>query len=513
MRRSSIPKRLMFAILVILVSASGQAQTCAPGSGPTTTLHPGDNVQSIVNANPCGSTFIFAPGVYANVTIFPLDETNHPIDGDSFVAQNVRTSTQPSILYGATVVSNFTQQGAYWVGTVTTNPAPKSGPNYICDSKHPACLLPEDLFLDGNLYQRVTALASVATGNWYLDYGTGKVYLTDNPTLHKVEVSTTHFAFYAGNVANVTIRNLIVDKYASAGGYGAISGVDPSGLVSPTFKWLIQNVEVRNCHGAGIALGNHMTVYKSFLHNNGEFGAAGTGNNVQFNFNEVSFNNLAGFLPEVGAGVKFTNILGLTVTHNNVHDNLGAGLFDDTGTTNVTYAFNTLQNNRVAGIFHEIGYNADIHDNTITNDGIDTRGTGNWWGAGIMVSNSSNVKVHNNTVVNSQNGIIEQARLRTDCSTPCPLKNVSVYSNKITQDHTVRPNKMATGILMQNTYPLGTTVYTTAGNTFGIDPTTKAASPNTYTLNPPGDAFFIWLNNSLANSNITNSQWLADGNN
>jgi hypothetical protein len=87
-----------------------------------------------------------------------------------------------------------------------------------------------------------------------------------------------------------------------------------------------------------------------------------------------------------------------------------------------------------------------------------------------------------------------------------------VYNNKITQDHTVRPGRMAAGILMMSTYPLGTTVYTTAGNTFGIDPATKAASPNTYTLNPPGDSFFIWLNNSLANSAITYSQWLADGN-
>jgi hypothetical protein len=513
MRRSSITKSLLFAILAILVSVSGQAQTCAPGSGPTTTVHPGDNVQSIVNTNPCGSTFIFAPGVYPNVTVFPLDEINHPIDGDSFLAQNARTSTQPSILYGATVVTNFTLQGAYWVGTVTTTPAPASGPNYICDSAHPACLLPEDLFLDGKLYLRVTALASVATGKWYLDYSTGNVYLTDNPTLHKVEVSTTHFAIYAGNVGNVTIRDLIVDKYAAPGGYGAISGVDPSGLISPTYKWLIQHVEVRNCHGAGIWLGNHMTVSGSFLHNNGEFGAAGTGNNVSFNYNEVSFNNLAGFLPEVGAGVKFTNVLVLYATHNNAHDNLGAGLFDDTGSTNVTYAFNTLQNNLVAGIFHEIGYAADIHDNTITNDGIDARGTGNWYGAGIMISNSSNVKVHHNTVVNSQNGIIEQARLRTDCVPACPLKNVSVYNNRITQDHTVRPNRMATGILMQKTYPQGTAVYTTAGNTFGIDPTTRTASPNTYTLNPPGDAFFIWLQSSVANSMITDSQWLADGNN
>jgi Right handed beta helix region len=510
---TSITKPFLFLMFAIIVSASSQAQTCAPGSGPTTTVHPGDDVQSLVNSSPCGSTFMFAPGTYPNLTIFPVNETTNPIDGDSFIGQDARTSKTPAILSGATAVSNFTNTGGYWVGTVTTTPAPASGPNYSCNSTHPACLLPEDLFFDGNLYLRVTALANVAAGKWYLDYTTGNVYLADNPTSHTVEVSTTHFAIYAGNVANVTIRNLIVDKYATPGGYGAISGVDPSGTVSPSYKWLVQNVEVRNCHGAGVWLGNHMTVNKSFLHNNGEFGAAGTGNNVSFTHNELSFNNQDGYLPEVGAGVKFTNMLTLSATYNNVHDNLGPGLFDDTGSTNVIYAYNTLQNNQVAGIYHEIGYGAQIYNNTITDDGIDTRGKGPWYGAGIMISNSSNVKVYNNTVVNSQNGIMLQARLRTDCSTACPLKNVSVYGNLITQDHTVRANVLAAGLLMQTTYPQGTTVYTGASNTFGINPTTKAAAPNTYTLTPTTDVFFVWLQGKAANSQITYSQWLADGNN
>lgn len=514
MQASSTTKVLLFLTLAVTVATSSHAQTCTPGSGPTITVHPTDNVQSIVNSNPCGSTFMFAPGTYANLTISPINETTNPIDGDSFIGQYSRTSKTPSILYGATVVSNFTQQGSYWVGNVTTTPAPASGPNYRCDTAHPSCLLPEDLFFDGSLYLRVTSQTSVAAGKWYLDYSTGNVYLSNNPTGHKVEVSTTHFAIYAGNVANVTIRDLIVDKYSPPGGYGAISGIDPTGAtVQPTYKWQIQNVEVRNCHGAGIWLGNHITVTKSFLHNNGEFGAAGTGNAVTFNYNEVSFNNQAGFLPEVAAAVKFSNILTLTANYNNIHDNLAAGLFDDTGSTNVTYAFNTLQNNKVAGILHEIGFGASIHDNTITNDGIDSRGSGYWYGAAIMISNSSNTKVYNNTITNSQNGVMLQARVRTDCATACPLKNDSVYNNKITQDHTVRPNVIAAGLLMQTGYSGGTTVYTGAGNTFGINPTTKASSPNTYTLNPSSDVFFVWLQGTKANTGITYSQWLTDGNN
>ena len=514
MHGSTTSKVLLFMIVAVMVTAYAQAQTCTPGTGPTITVHPGDDVQSIVNSNICGSTFIFAPGTYANLTIFPINETTNPIDGDSFLGQYARTSKTPSILYGATVVGNFTQQGSYWVGNVTTTPYPASGPNYLCDSAHPGCLLPEDLFFGGTLYLRVTSLANVAAGKWYLDTATGNVYLTDNPTGHKIEVSTTHFAIYAGNVANVTIRNLIVDKYASPGGYGAISAIDPTGgTTQPTYKWLIQNVEVKNCHGAGVWLGNHITVTKSFLHNNGEFGAAGTGNSVYFNYNELSFNNQAGFLPEVAGGVKFTNILTLVANYNNVHDNLAAGLFDDTGSTNVTYAFNTLKSNHVAGILHEIGYGASIHDNTITNDGIDTRGSGFWYGAAIMISNSSNTKIFNNTITNSQNGVMLQARVRTDCATACPLKNVSVYNNTITQDHTVRPNWAAAGLLMQKNYSAGTTVYTGQGNTFGFNPVTKTASPNIYTLTPSSDPFFVWLQNGAVNTNITYSQWQADGNN
>lgn len=509
-----ISRVLLVLTLSQLLFTSLHAQTCAPGSGSKVTLHPGDDVQSIVNSTPCGSTFIFSPGTYPNVTIFPINESTNPIDGDSFLAQYSRTSPKQSILYGGTVVSNFAQQGQYWVGNVTTTPAPSSPPGVICQSTNPGCLLPEDLFFDGKVYLRVTSQAAVVSGAWYLDYGTGNVYLVDNPTGHKIEISVTHFAIYAGNVASVRIGGLVFDKYASPGGFGAISGIDPTGATAqPTYKWAVSNVEVSNCHGAGVWLGDHMMVTHSYLHNNGEFGVAGTGNNITFNYNQVSFNNLAGFVPAWGGGTKFIEVVNLTAEYNNIHDNLGPGLWDDLATTHLVYAYNTLQNNRVAGIFHEIGGIASIHDNTVTADGIDNRGTGPWYGAGIMISNSHSVQVYNNTVVNSQNGIMEQAKKRPDCVTPCYLKNVSVYNNNITQDHTLMPNTIAAGILVQSAYPLGNGVYTTSGNTFGVDPATQSSSPNTYTLSPSTDNFFIWLKNGVPNTPITYSQWQTDGNN
>lgn len=516
--KPGFPCRILFLSMIMIQVALGvtaaNAQSCTPGSGVTVTVHPTDNVQSIVNSTICGSTFIFAPGTYKHLAIFPVDEATNPIDGDTFKGQFARTSTTPSILYGATVVSNFTQQGSYWVGNVATTPYPMSGPYFKCKSGYAGCLLPEDLFFNGMLYQRMTSQSAVVSGKWYLDTSTGNVYLTDNPTGQKIEISVTHFAIYAANVANVTISNLIVDKYANPGGTGAISGRDPTGASpTPTFNWKLTSVEVRNCHSAGVQFGNQMSVTGSFLHNNGEYGAAGTGNTLVFKHNEVSFNNLAGFVPAVSGGVRFNNVVGVAATFNNIHDNLDAGLGDDNGSTNITYANNTLKNNLVAGILHEIGYAASIHDNTSSNDGVDSRGKGMWYGGGIVLANSSNTKVYNNTLTNDQNGIMEQAIARTDCATACPLKNNSVYHNTIIQDHAVKPGTFAAGIAVTASDPQGAAVYTSSANTFGFDPVLKTSSPNVYTLNPSTDPFFVWLLGTTEDASLSYGQWTASGQN
>src|SRR5208282_2358765 len=99
-------------------------------------------------------------------------------------------------------------------------------------------------------------------------------------------------------------------------------------------------------------------------------------------------NNQCGFLPEVAAGARFTDTVGLTVEKNNVHDNLAAGLADDIGSSGIIYANNTLKNNQIAGILHEIGGTASIYGNTSTNDGVNPFGTGYWEGAGISIANS-----------------------------------------------------------------------------------------------------------------------------
>jgi Right handed beta helix region len=488
---------LLWLLLVTLALPSlSFGQTCSPGSGPTITVQPGDDVQSKVNAAGCGATLLFNPGVYKNFSVVPLDY-------DQFIS----STPKAAILSGATLVNNFVFNTTLnlWVGKITITPV--SGPKGQCFTGVVGCIHPEDLFFNGTLYSRVNAYTSVVPGTWFLNYNSGNVYLADNPTGQNVQISTTRFAIGGGNITSVVINGFIIEHYGNPANNGAVEGFDYYHLTSiPSFNWLVENSEIRYNHGAGIALGGQMTVSGNYLHHNGQLGVGGTGNNVTVTGNEIAFNNAVKYSWAWAGGAKFVQVVGLSVTRNYSHDNFGAGLWTDIENSNVDISFNQLSNNRGAGIIHEISYGAAIHDNTITNDGIDPRGTGPWWGGGIMIANSSGVQVYNNTLTNCQNGIMEQSKNRGNGSNGLPylLENVAVYNNNIIQNA-----GFAAGLV--RSYPTGNLIYTSSGNTFGVNNTTSTSAPNTYTLSSP--VKFVWLYNSLPNSQITYSQWQAQGNN
>ena len=56
---------------------------------------------------------------------------------------------------------------------------------------------------------------------FYIDYAGGRVYLADDPTNRKVEVTVALFAFES-TASDVLISNLTVEKYGSLAQKGAI---------------------------------------------------------------------------------------------------------------------------------------------------------------------------------------------------------------------------------------------------------------------------------------------------
>ena len=423
-------------------------------------LSPGDGIQTAVNSAPPGTTFTLAPGTYRLQSVVPKN-------GDVFSGENGAT------LNGAILIESWEQSSStLWTAQVSgiTQEASYRG---VCDSRHPACKYPEDLFYDSKALTRVASLSLVAPGTWYFDYSTEKIYSGTDPTGHAAEISSLRAAF-SGNASNVTITGLTIEKYASTAGNGAIAG-DKSN------SWIVSNDVFLLNHGMGLRVGPSMQVEGCKFHDNGQMGLGGSGNHITVDDNEIYKNNYAGYeWGWEGGGDKFTHTKYLTVSNNYSHDNNGPGLWTDIDNYYTTYDGNHTRNNVGAGIQHEISYDAVITNNLIQDDGFVPNQTGMWFGGGIVISNSANVDLYGNTITDCMNGIVGIQNVRgNDPATGLPytLKNLNVHNNTITQqvDH-------AEGIVKADIYD--DSVYTSWGNHFQKD---------TYTLSNVSLKYFYWL--------------------
>jgi len=425
----------------------------------TVAVSPGDNLQALVDEYPASTTFSLAPGVYRLQSIIPQSH-------DSFVGQ------AGAILSGAALLTTFHRSGSYWTSPVQVTQA-ASYPGQ-CSSTSPACAFPEDLFFNNVPKTRVASLSLVVPGTWYLDYSAGTAYIGDNPAGSTVEVSELRYAF-TGGAASVQISNLTIEKYATLGATGAIDGGAGSSY------WAIEGNEIRYNHGRGITSGNGMYIYKNNIHHNGQLGIGGGGTNISVQNNQISYNNYAGYSYywEAG-GAQFGNVETLVVQYNYSYNNAGPGLSNALNSEGVTYDENETSGNIEAGILSELSSNITISGNYIFDDGSNLSGSGPWWGAGILIVDSSMVSVRSNTVINCMNGIVGVIANRGDApdGQRYILQNLSVEGNSITQTTGTAADIAIDGGAISNT------VYTNMNNIF---------TDNTYVLASPAGNYFYWL--------------------
>ncbi len=451
-----------YVALLALANAFGsfdmwQSSNC--WAQQTVTVYPGQNLQTLVNQNPPGTTFSLTPGTYRLQSVQPQNY-------DSFVGQ------AGALVSGAALLTNFTQSGSYWVAQAqVTQQASYPGQ---CNSSTPACIYPEDLFFNSSLKQRVTSLSAVGPGTWYLDYSTGNVYMGDDPNGNNVEISLLPYAF-SGGATSVTISNLIIEKYACLAMTGAIDGSNGSNY------WSVIGNEVRYNHGTGIRTGNGMYVDGNNVHNNGQLGVGGGGTSVLVQNNQIYYNNYSGYSYywEAG-GAKFGSVQDLTFEYNSSYGNYGPGFWIDINSQNVNCNGNQFTGNIEAGVLSEISNNVTISSNYIWDDASNPDGTGIWYGAGILIVDSTNVSVYFNTVTNCMDGIggILVSRGNGPNGTPYTLQSVNVNSNWVTQN-----TGMAAGIVIEGS-GYDNSVYTSWNNQF---------QPNTWILGNPSTTYFYWM--------------------
>lgn len=364
--------------------------TSQPPHANVIQVHPGGNIQYLVDQYGGNTTFLLKTGIHRLQQIVP--KSRH-----TFVGEN------GTILSGARLLTEFVKEGKYWTVIGQTQ---QGGATGRCEHIHVAmpvdtCMFPEDLFIDDIPLTQVSQLTDLSPTKWYFDYESDKIYLMDDPHGHKVETSVTPYAF-EGNASNVVIRGLVIEKYATPTQEGAIHG--RMGHSGPLGKnWLIENNEIRFNHAMGIRVGDGSQVMNNRIHHNGQYGVGGNGTDIVIANNEISYNNSMGYHWHTGGGTKFVWTKNLIVRHNHVHHNFGPGLWTDINNINTLYENNTVRLNRSTGIFHEISYSAVIRNNVVEENGFDNSVWLN--GAGILVSCSSEVEVYGNTVRHNADGI------------------------------------------------------------------------------------------------------------
>lgn len=244
----------------------------------------------------------------------------------------------------------------------------------------------------------------------------------------------TEHAFLGGTTSSVTIRGLIIENYAPPLRTGAIQAPD-------TDRWVIEDTEVRysiadysspycvsaGCGGMGIRIGDRMIVRNSSVHHNDQYGMGGSGDNVLIEGTEIAYNHYRNRVTgSLKGGTKFVKTTGLVLRGNHVHHNNGPGFWTDIDNRGVLIEKNVIEDNRSAGIFHEISYSAVIRNNQVRRNAVNSS-IGGVREAGIMIGHSSDVEIYGNLVEGNHNGI---GAIQQDRGTHY-LKNLWVHDNVV----------------------------------------------------------------------------------
>ena len=364
--------------------------------------------QSLLSSHPEGTRFGIAGGVHR------LTGVLRPRDRQQLLG------FPGAVLSGAKVLTGWTRTGSRWYVRGQTQRLPVNLPpedEIACDGESPLCNRAEDVFIDGVTQRQVGSLDEVVPGTYFFDEHNDRIYVGSNPAGRLVETTVTPQAI-AGGGRDVVIRDLVVEKFGNPAQLAAVhDGWRPG--------WVVEHNEIRLNHSVGVQL--HGGVLRAnVIRHNGQLGVGGGGHGLLVEGNEIAHNNTQGYhMYWEAGGTKWVGATQLTVRGNWSHHNRGQGLWTDLDNDRILYEDNTVEDNDMAGIMHELSYTAVIRDNIARRNG---RRIG-WYqeGAGILVYNSQNVQVYGNLVSDNAAGIA----VRNDARPPWVVRYVSVVGNRI----------------------------------------------------------------------------------
>jgi hypothetical protein len=407
---------------------SGSSYTCPmgatlidPSMDPATTT-------AAINSSPAGATLCISGN-------HPVTGTLHPKANQTWIGIGANARLGGAV----TLVGWKVYSSGIWV---FDGPAANIAPTIESELSMGVCACTEvsvyanDVFFADQRMLRVLGISQLGTGplpegqkettvefgRFFFDYVNHRIYIDQDPTGMTVELATEGVIVRGGaGIDNVTLEGLTIEKATSI----AVSA-------EASANWTVRDVTVRFAHDTGIAVPHGTSsTERSLLErvvatNNGRYGMQGSGNWIELDSCEISWNNLADYRalqplscpPDGGmpdgkcggfwgaGGAKFVLALGtsaaepgLDVEDMSAHDNVGPGFWLDVHNQFVRISGGEFHDNEGDGVFYEISCGGEITGATFHGNGRAIKSAhASGSAAGIHVSDSNGCLVHGNRV-------------------------------------------------------------------------------------------------------------------
>lgn len=397
-RRYELPA----AAHVYVVAPGGVAANPGTAAAPTT-------LETAIERVVTGDAIVLRGGVYRTgnlvlnqgITLQPF-ESEHPVLKGTEVAAD--WVAQPNGLWRTTWTRLFPAKPADWWGRQRHG------------RETPVHLFNNDMvFVDGVLLQAVGGEAQVDAHSYYIDYENRQVYIGTDPAGRQVEI-TAHDSALVRTTKDVhgrpsdrkgpAIHGLTFTQYA----YRAleVEGTEPEKLADPaTFGkevvgTRLEDVTISFCSRvAGYFRGDNLVMRRCLIADNGTEGIYIIDSaDVLLEQNIVTRTNVEKISGYYASAVKIFNQSYRAVVRDNlIIDNPEAsGVWWDVGNVDAVFVNNWVENTN-DGFFFEISKGALCAGNVFVN-----------CNKGARSLNSSNVRIYQNTFVNSQAAIERNER-------------------------------------------------------------------------------------------------------
>lgn len=389
------------------VSTRGNDGASGAANAPVRTISRG------IAKAPAGGTVVVGGGTYRETLT---------IEGKAVTVQNA--AGEAVWLDGSQRVDGWVRDGSAWRrdgwktrfdhSPTYTQGAPDSTQPYwqfVNPQTYPMAAHPDQVFVDGTALRQVKSRSQVASGTFYLDESTSKLYIGTDPTGRAVDASSTVKALSI-RAAGSVVRGIGVRRYSpSVFHMGAVTVEAP--------KVRLENVVVADSATTGVSvLREDSVLNRVTVERSGMLGIhARFADRITFSAVKSTRNNVERFnVAPVSGGAKLGQTRGVTVRDSSFSGNYGPGLWEDMSVYNTVVRGSHFTDNTGDGLFLEISARAVVGDSLFARNTL----------AGIKVNNTSDVKIWNNTFIGGGRplNLVQDSRRNTDRNNPAVDRRV-----------------------------------------------------------------------------------------